>query len=48
MKKWNIVAMASVLAIAVGTFGATYAAEKLKIGFIYAARTATFGWSVPA
>ena len=35
MKKWNIVAMAAVLATAVGTFGGVYAAEKLKIGFIY-------------
>ncbi len=45
MKKWNIVAMASVLAIAVGTFGATYAAEKLKIGFIYVGPIGDLGWS---
>ena len=45
MKKWNIVAMAAVLATAVGTFGGVYAAEKLKIGFIYVGPIGDLGWS---
>src|ERR1700733_7721650 len=45
MKKWNIVGIAAVLAIAVGTFGGTYAAEKLKIGFIYVGPIGDLGWS---
>ena len=34
MRKLNIVAAAAVIALAAATFGTTYAAEKLKIGFI--------------
>ena len=45
MKKWNIAAMAAVLAIAGGTFGATYAAEKLKVGFIYLGPIGDLGWT---
>src|SRR5580692_2204170 len=45
MKKWNNVAMAAALAIAVGTFGASYAAEKLKVGFIYVGPVGDLGWS---
>ncbi len=45
MRKWNIVAMAAVLATAVGTFGGVYAAEKLKIGFIYVGPIGDLGWS---
>src|SRR5271156_644126 len=45
MKKWNIVAMAAVLATAVGTFGGVYAAEKLKVGFIYVGPIGDLGWS---
>jgi basic membrane protein A len=45
MKKWNIVAMAAVLAIATATFGGSYAAEKLKIGFIYTGPIGDLGWS---
>ena len=37
MKKWNIVAIAAVLGLASTTFGGAYAAEKLKVGFIYLA-----------
>jgi simple sugar transport system substrate-binding protein len=45
MKKWNIAAMAAVLTIAAGTFGATYAADKLKVGFIYVGPIGDLGWS---
>src|SRR5579863_9414588 len=45
MRKWNIIAMAAVFTIAVGTFGATFAAEKLKIGFIYVGPIGDLGWS---
>ena len=45
MKKWNVVAMAAVLTIAAGTFGATYAADKLKVGFIYVGPVGDLGWS---
>ena len=45
MKKWNIIAMAAVLAIATATFGGSYAAEKLKIGFIYTGPIGDLGWS---
>ena len=34
MKKWNIVGMAAAVGIAAITFHA-YAADKLKVGFIY-------------
>jgi basic membrane protein A len=45
MKKWNIVAMAAVLAVAAATFGGAYAAEKLKVGFIYTGPIGDLGWS---
>src|SRR6202451_4027881 len=45
MKKWNNVAMAAAFAIAVATFGASYAAEKLKVGFIYVGPIGDLGWS---
>jgi basic membrane protein A and related proteins len=45
MKKWNIIAMAAVLATATATFGATYAAEKLKVGFIYTGPIGDLGYS---
>jgi len=45
MRKWNIIAMAAVFTIAVGTFGASFAAEKLKIGFIYVGPIGDLGWS---
>src|SRR5262249_2596096 len=35
MKKWSIVAIAAILGVASASFGGAYAAEKLKIGFIY-------------
>ena len=44
MKKWNIVAMAAVIAIAAVTFHA-YAADKLKVGFIYVGPIGDLGWS---
>ena len=45
MKKLNIVAMAAVLAVATATFGGVYAAEKLKVGFIYTGPIGDLGWS---
>src|ERR1700722_4626526 len=45
MKKWNIAAMAAVVTIVAGTFGATYAADKLKVGFIYLGPVGDFGWT---
>jgi basic membrane protein A len=45
MKKWNIIAMTAVLAVATATFGATYAAEKLKIGFVYTGPIGDLGYS---
>jgi basic membrane protein A and related proteins len=44
MKKWNIVGMAVIVAIAAVTFHA-YAAEKLKIGFIYVGPIGDLGWT---
>src|SRR6202044_3775175 len=44
MKKLNIIAMATVLTMAVAGFGA-YAAEKLKVGFIYVGPVGDLGWS---
>src|ERR1700684_2325340 len=45
MKKWNVAAMAAVVTIADGTFGASYAAGKLKVGFIYVGPVGDLGWS---
>jgi len=45
MKKWNILAAAAVLAVAAATFGGAYAADKLKIGFIYVGPIGDLGWS---
>src|ERR1700751_1082133 len=44
MKKWNIVGMAAAEGIAAITFHA-YAADKLKIGFIYVGPIGDLGWS---
>ena len=44
MKKWNVVGMAAVLAIAAITVHA-YAADKLKVGFIYVGPIGDFGWT---
>src|SRR3974390_527938 len=44
MKKWNIVGMAAACGIAAITFHA-YAADKLKIGFIYVGPIGDLGWS---
>ena len=44
MRKWNIVAIAAVLGIAAVTFHA-YAADKLKVGFIYVGPIGDLGWS---
>ena len=43
-KKWNIVGMAAACGIAAITFHA-YAADKLKIGFIYVGPIGDLGWS---
>ena len=45
MKKWNIVGMAAVIAIAAGTLGGVYAAEKLKVGFIGVGPIGDLGWT---
>jgi basic membrane protein A and related proteins len=45
MKKWNIVAIAAVLALAAATFGTTYAAEKLKVGFVYVGPIGDLGYT---
>jgi basic membrane protein A len=47
MKKWNIVAIAAaaVLALAVTTFGGVYAADKLKIGFVYVGPIGDLGYT---
>jgi basic membrane protein A and related proteins len=44
MKKWNIVVMAAALGASAITFHA-YAAEKLKVGFIYLGPIADLGWT---
>src|SRR6516165_2785348 len=45
MKKWHIVAVAAVLGIASAGFGGVYAAEKLKVGFIYIGPIGDLGWT---
>ena len=45
MKKLNIVAVAAVLGIASAGFGGVYAAEKLKVGFIYLGPIRDLGWT---
>ena len=44
MKKWNVVGLAAVIGIAAVTFHA-YAADKLKVGFIYVGPVGDLGWS---
>ena len=44
MKKWNIVGMAAAVAIA-GVSLHAYAADKLKVGFIYIGVPGDFGWT---
>src|ERR1700744_4841640 len=44
MKKWNIVGMAAAFGLAAVTFHA-YAADKLKVGFIYVGPIGDLGWS---
>jgi basic membrane protein A len=44
VKKWNIVAAVAILAIATATFQ-TYAADKLKIGFVYLGPIGDLGWT---
>jgi basic membrane protein A len=44
MKKWNIVVMAAAIGASAITFHA-YAAEKLKVGFIYLGPIADLGWT---
>lgn len=44
MKRWQIMGMAAVLSLAAVTFHA-FAAEKLKIGFIYVGPIGDFGWT---
>jgi hypothetical protein len=35
MKTWNIVGITTIIGLASAIFGGVYAAEKLKVGFIY-------------
>src|SRR6516162_10869880 len=44
MKKWNIVGIAAAVGLAAVTFHA-YAADKLKVGFIYVGPIGDLGWS---
>src|SRR5260370_36948963 len=44
MKTWNIPASAAALAVAAVTFHA-YAADKLKIGFVYLGPVGDLGWT---
>ena len=43
--KWNIIAMAAVLALAATTFGGVHAADKLKIGFVYVGPIGDLGYT---
>jgi basic membrane protein A and related proteins len=43
--KWNIIAVAAVLALAVTTFGGVHAADKLKIGFVYVGPIGDLGYT---
>src|SRR5580698_8622382 len=47
MKKWNIfvIAACAVLALAATTFGGVYAADKLKIGFVYVGPIGDLGYT---
>ncbi len=45
MKKWNIVAVAAVLALAAATFGGAHAADKLKVGFVYVGPIGDLGYT---
>lgn len=45
MKKWNIVAAAAVLALAAATFAGAYAADKLKVGFVYVGPIGDLGYT---
>ena len=47
MKKWNIFAIAvgAILALAATTFGGVYAADKLKIGFVYVGPIGDLGYT---
>ncbi len=43
--RWNIIAVAAVLALAATTFGGVYAADKLKIGFVYVGPIGDLGYT---
>jgi len=45
MKTLNVVAVAAVLGLAGATFSGVYAAEKLKVGFIYIGPIGDLGWT---
>ena len=45
MKKWSIVAIAAILGLASATLGGAYAAEKLKVGFIYGGPIGDLCWT---
>ena len=45
MRRWNIVAVAAILVLAAATFGGAYAADKLKIGFVYVGPIGDLGYT---
>jgi basic membrane protein A and related proteins len=45
MKRWNIIAVVAVLALAAAMFGGAYAADKLKIGFVYVGPVGDLGYT---
>ena len=45
MKKLNVAAIAAVIGLAGATFSGVYAAEKLKVGFIYIGPIGDLGWT---
>ena len=45
MRKWNIVAITAIVGLGSASFGGAYAAEKLKVGFIYIGPIGDLGWT---
>ena len=45
MRKWNIVTITAIVGLAGASFGGAYAAEKLKVGFIYIGPIGDLGWT---
>lgn len=45
MRKWNIVAITAIVGLGSASFGGAYAAESLKVGFIYIGPIGDLGWT---